>query len=293
MFEGFDDGFAAVNGIEVFYRTGGQGPPLLLLHGFPQTGAMWSKVAPSLSQRFRLVIPDLRGYGRSAKPAGSVNHSAYAKKTMARDMIELMDHLGHGPFQVAGHDRGARVAHRMLRDVPRRIERAAVLDIIPTREVYRRTDQHLARAYYHWFFYIQPAPMPERLIGGEPDYYLDFTLGEGLGQGLHCYAPEALAEYHAAFRDPACVHAICEDYRAGAAIDLEHDDADHGTKIACPLLVLWGTNGVVGRLYGDIPGIWLDYATNVTGKAIKSGHFLAEENPHETLDALVNFFDAG
>lgn len=286
MFENFSAERRTVNGVDIFFRKGGKGPPLLLLHGYPQNHVMWHKLAPALAERFTVICPDLRGYGQSQKPPGGPNHIAYAKRTMAQDQVELMAGLGFSCFAVVGHDRGARVTHRLCLDHPKAVARAAVIDIAPTREMYARTDQAFATAYFHWFFLIQQAPLPETLLAGAPDLWLEACLGKWGGDSA--FAPEALASYKAAFRDPAMIHASCEDYRAAATIDLEHDAADLEKKVDCPLLVLWGTKGVVGRSY-DVLSLWAERARQLEGKAIQGGHFLPEEAPQEMLAALWPF----
>lgn len=288
LFPGFEERRIATGGAEIFCRIGGEGPPLLLLHGYPQTGAMWHKVAPALAARFRLVIADLRGYGRSSKPETTADHAPYAKRAMAQDMAEVMTALGHPRFFLAGHDRGGRVAHRLALDHAERVVRLAVLDIAPTREMYRNTDEAFARAYWHWFYLIRPAPMPERMIGADPDAFLKEKLG-GLTGTLEAFDERALAEYLGCFRDPATVHASCEDYRAAAAIDLVHDDADGGRKIACPLLVLWGLKGVIERCFDPL-ALWRQRAEQVEGFALPCSHYLAEELPEVTAEALSEFF---
>jgi haloacetate dehalogenase len=267
---------------------GGAGPPVLLLHGYPQTHAMWHRVAPALAERFAVVAMDLRGYGDSSKPFGSEDHSTYSKRAMAADGVEVMRSLGFESFAVVGHDRGGRVAHRMALDHPGRITRLAVLDIVPTRHVYATVGRELATAYYHWFFFIQPYDLPETLIGADPAYYLRKKLG-GWGTSLETFAPEALAEYERCF-DEHTIHASCEDYRAAASIDLLHDEADReeGRKVECPLLALWGGLGVMERLY-DVQEVWREYAHDVRGKPIEAGHFLAEEKPEETTQELSHF----
>jgi haloacetate dehalogenase len=289
MFEGFTTSRVATASAKIHLRQGGTGPPLLLLHGYPETHVMWHKIATTLARRFTVVCPDLRGYGDSSKPPGGADHGGYSKRAMAADQAEVMTALGFDRFQVVGHDRGARVVHRLCLDQPERVTRAAVLDIIPTAVVYGQTDKRLATYYFHWFFLIQPEDLPERLIGSHPDYYLD-RLMQGWGRADGGFAEAALAEYHRCFRDPATIHATCEDYRAGASIDLEHDAADAGKKIACPLLVLWGEKGVVGRLYDPL-AIWREKAVEVTGRALPCGHFLAEEAPEDTLAALDAFLE--
>ncbi|HEX7967975.1 MAG TPA: alpha/beta hydrolase [Stellaceae bacterium] len=268
-------------------RRGGKGPPLLLLHGYPETHAMWHKLAPTLAERFTVICPDLRGYGDSSKPPGGAGHYGYSKRAMAADQIEVMEKLGFRRFQVVGHDRGARITHRMCLDHPERVERAAVLDIIPTADVFARTDKALATYYYHWFFLIQPFDLPERLIGGAVDHFLERSL-RSWSRKEGVFAEEVMAEYRRCFRDPATIHATCEDYRAGASVDLVHDAADAGKKVECPLLVLWGANGVVGRLYDPIT-IWREKAVDVQGQALPCGHFLPEEAPAETLASLSSF----
>ena len=288
LFPGFESRRVATPGAEIHCEFGGTGPPLLLLHGYPQTHAMWHKVAPSLAERFTVVCSDLRGYGDSSKPGGGAGHVNYSKREMAADQVELMRVLGHKRFRLAGHDRGARVAHRLCLDHPQAVECVAVLDISPTRIMYEGTDQAFATAYYHWFFLIQPFDLPERLIGADPIYYLHKKIG-GWSSGLAHFDPRALAEYERGFSDPATIHATCEDYRAAATIDLEHDVADSHAKVECPLLALWGTEGVVNRLFDPIAD-WRSVARDVTGKALPSGHFLAEEAPDETLAELIAFF---
>ena len=287
MFDGFDVRKVAVSGVEINLRIGGTGAPLLLLHGYPQSHVMWHKLAPRLAERFTVVAADLRGYGDSGKPPGGADHTGYAKRAMARDPVEAMAALGFERFAVVGHDRGARVVHRMALDHPERVAKAAVLDIAPTLDMYQLTDRAFATAYFHWFFLIQPYDFPERLIGADPDYYLERKIGFW-SRTDGCFSPPALAEYKRCFRDPAAIHATCEDYRAAAGIDLEHDAADLGRRVACPWLVLWGAQGVVARSY-DVLALWRERADQVEGRALPCGHFLAEEAPEETLAALEEF----
>ncbi len=287
MLDGFERTRIATSGAEINLRKAGQGPPLLLLHGYPQTQVMWHKIAPALAERFTVVLTDLRGYGDSAKPPGGAHHQAYSKRAMARDQAEVMTALGFDSFAVVGHDRGGRVAHRLALDHPQRVSKLAVLDIAPTLAMYERTDMAFASAYYHWFFLIQPYDLPERLIGADPDFYLDKKIGKW-SRNQDCFEPAAVAEYKRCFRDPATIHATCEDYRAAAGIDLEHDRADLDRKISCPLLALWGAEGVIERSY-DVLEIWRARADSVTGKAMPCGHFLAEEAPEETLAELLRF----
>lgn len=291
MFEGFEVRRVTTSGTEIFLRAGGAGPPLLLLHGYPQTHAIWHRVAPALARSFTLVCADLRGYGDSAKPVSDPTHNPYSKRAMAQDMVEAMAALGFERFMVAGHDRGGRVVHRMCLDHPERVQRAAVLDIVPTRTLFRATAQALATGYYHWFFLIQPEPLPERMIGADPLFYLHKKLGQWSGAKTTGWvAPEALAEYERCFSDPATIHASCEDYRAAATIDLEHDEADLERKIACPLLVLWGERGLMHRHF-DVLATWKEKASGpVEGRALACGHYLPEEQPEATLAELRRFF---
>jgi len=288
LFPGFTSHRIQTSGAEIRCVVGGSGPPLLLLHGYPQTHAIWHKIAPALAHRFTVVCADLRGYGDSSKPAGDPQHAAYSKRAMAQDMVELMRALGHSRFLLAGHDRGGRVAHRLCLDHPDAVVRVAVLDISPTRVMYGKTDQAFATAYYHWFFLIQPFDLPERLIGADPIYYLHRKLGSW-GTGTAHFDPRAMAEYERCFRDPATIHATCEDYRAAAAIDLEHDAHDADRRVTCPLLVLWGEKGVVHRFFDPIAD-WRGVADDVRGKTLPCGHYLAEEQPHLTLFELKTFF---
>ena len=278
-------------GATIAVTRGGEGRPLLLLHGYPETHAMWHAVAPALAQDFFVVCPDLRGYGDSDKPVSDARHAAYSKRAMAEDMVEVMASLGHTTFCVAGHDRGARVAHRLALDRPGAVEAAAVLDIVPTRHIFETTDQHFATGYYHWFFLIQPDGLPERMIGADPDFYLNEKLRRWSAPGA-VFDDRALAEYRRCFRDPATIHASCEDYRAAASIDLEHDRADTGRRVGCPLLVLWGVRGFVHRTY-DVLDVWRRYASDVRGRALDCGHFLPEEVPVEVVSELRGSFARG
>jgi haloacetate dehalogenase len=289
MFDGFERIRVGAEGASINAVCGGEGPPVLLLHGYPQTLAMWHLVAPRLAQSFTVVATDLRGYGESFRPEGGGDHAGYSKRAMALDQVEVMRELGFESFAVVGHDRGARVAHRMALDHPERVTKLAVLDIVPTRHVLETADKDLATAYYHWFFLIQPYDLPERLIGADPDYFFGKTLG-AYGTGTEVFAPEAYAEYERYFRDPKTIHAMCEDYRAAATIDLDHDEADRGRKVGCPLLALWAGKGVVERLY-DVLEVWREYATEVRGRALPSGHYLAEERPGEVAEELVSFLE--
>jgi haloacetate dehalogenase len=273
------------NGIAVQAVHGGSGPPILLLHGYPQTHAIWHRVALRLAERFTVVCPDLRGYGDSAKPPSDRRHEAYSKRLMARDQLELMRGLGFERFDVVGHDRGARVARRMALDHPEVVSRLALLDIVPTATIYGTLDQARATTVWRYFFLIQPADLPERLIEADPAFYLRWTLDEWCG-GPDRLDPRAVAEYFRCF-DRETIRAGCEDYRAGATIDLVHDEADAGRKLSCPLLILWSAPGL-GSSY-DVLGIWRDEARDVHGRALDCGHFLAEERPVEVAADLLAF----
>jgi Predicted hydrolases or acyltransferases (alpha/beta hydrolase superfamily) len=288
MFDEFEAVDLPTSMTTIHARIGGSGPPLLLLHGYPQTHVIWHKIAPRLAERFTVVAADLRGYGDSGKPASDPSHAAYAKRAMAADQVEVMAALGFRRFAVVGHDRGARVAHRMALDHPDAVERLALLDIVPTRTVFATVNQFVATGYYHWFFLIQPEPLPETMIGHDPAFYLREKLRRWCGPDKAAITAEAFAEYLRCFADPACIHASCEDYRAAATIDLVHDEADLVHKIGCPLLVLWGETGLVGRSY-DVLAVWRERAVDVRGRSLPCGHYLAEERPEETLAALLAF----
>jgi haloacetate dehalogenase len=290
LFPGFTTHRIQTSETEIRCVVGGNGPPLLLLHGYPQTHATWHRVAPALSRHYTVVCADLRGYGDSGKPPSSELHAPYSKRAMAGDMVEAMRALGHSRFRLVGHDRGARVTHRLCLDHPDAVVKAAVLDISPTKAMYAGTNQEFATAYYHWFFLIQPFDLPERLIGSDPIYYLRRKLG-GWGTGLTHFDPHALAEYERCFSDPATIHATCEDYRAAATIDLVHDAEDASRKVACPLLVLWGARGIVHRFFKPLED-WGAVATDVRGRALPCGHYVPEEVPDETLAELTAFLAA-
>ena len=274
--------------INIAICSKGAGPPLLLLHGYPQTGYMWHKIAPRLAEDFTVVVADLRGYGDSDKPTSSEDHAVYSKRAMANDMMAVMTSLGHSQFFIAGHDRGGRVAHRLARDYPQAVTKLAVLDIAPTAMMYDTTDMHFATSYYHWFFLIQPAPFPETLIGSDPKFFLE-TKMQHWGKDRTAITHDAVDEYLRCFSNPDTIHASCEDYRASASIDLEHDAADVGLKLDIPLLVLWGATAMVGNKY-DMLCAWREVATDVTGFAVPGGHYLPEEAPDETYQALLDFF---
>jgi haloacetate dehalogenase len=291
FFEGFRLDKVTVTGGDLRLRHGGNGPPLLLLHGNPQTHVMWHAIAPALAEQFTVFCPDLRGYGQSFKPDATADHAPYAKRELAADMMQLMDHFGWNQFNVGGHDRGARVAHRMALDNPDRILKLAVLDIVPTIEQFERTDMNFAMEYYHWFWLAQPHPFPESVINAAPEQWFHaHTSREPKGDDF--FHPEALSDYLTAARDPQTIHSMCEDYRAAATIDMDHDhqSRDSGNKIQCPLLVLWGETGKIGEWYQPLE-LWQQYcASIVSGDLINSGHYLAEEAPEEVLECFFEFF---
>jgi haloacetate dehalogenase len=287
-FETFDHGEGAshVHGV-----TGGAGPPLLLLHGFPQTHAIWHRVAERLARDFTVVATDLTGYGDSAKPIATDTFAPYTKRAMAAAQVGLMSSLGHRRFHLVGHDRGGRVAHRLALDHPDAVMSLTVLDIAPTLDMYRQTGEAFARAYWHWFFLIRPAPVPETMIGANPDFYLRQHMSRG-PSGIDLFDPRAFAEYERCFRDPAMIHAACEDYRASAGIDLVHDEADRAAGIEAPLLVLWGAEGAVGRNF-DVLSLWKARARQVTGAALPGGHYIPEEAPDQLLERLLPHLKGG
>ncbi len=294
-FEHFETHTLALPQSRVHYRIGGRAdaPALVLLHGFPQTHVMWHRVARALAAHYRLILPDLRGYGDSAARAPDApDHAPHSKRAMAADVVALLDHLGIDQAFLGGHDRGGRVAHRLALDHPQRVRKLCVIDIAPTLDMYARTDMDFARAYYHWFHLIQPAPLPETMIGGCALSYLHTKLGGWGGQGLAHLEPEALAEYERCFCRPHAIHSACEDYRASAGIDLEHDAASRarGQRIACDMLVLWGERGVVHRLFRPLALWQAQCSARVSGQAMPAGHFIPEELPDDTAEALRRFF---
>jgi haloacetate dehalogenase len=276
--------------------VGGSGPPLLLLHGYPESGLMWHATAPRLAEHFTVVVSDLAGYGASFRPEPTEDHSAHSKRAMALDQVEAMARLGFRSFAVAGHDRGGRVAYRMALDHPERVERVAVLDIVPTGDVWRAMTASVARGYWHWAFLAQPAPLPERLIAGDPDAFFDLHVrGQlGLGERPGRYPPQLIAAYRRLLDDSGGVQAMCEDYRAGATVDVEHDEFDResGTRIVCPLLVLWAGRGGLPRFYGDVLDVWRPWAGDLRGAAVDAKHFLAEDSPEETTYQLLAFLSS-
>ena len=299
LFPGTREHRATANGVELFARLGGSGPPLLLLHGFPQTHAMWHRVAPALMERFTCVMPDLRGYGFSSCPANDASNRAYSKRMMAADMLALMQRLGFSRFAVAGHDRGARVAYRMALDHPEALTCLAVLDIVPTYAMWHGFSKELAMKVYHWLFLAQPNPLPEMLIEPAPVAFLDYTLASCTkARDLSAFDPKALAEYRLHYATPEHLHATCNDYRAGATVDLADDEADvaAGHRIACPTLALWGNKGIPAQNDGTVEtadplSTWRQWCGDVTGAGIDAGHFLPEENPQATLAHLLPFLE--
>lgn len=291
MLEGFTRTEIATSGARIVTTHGGSGPPLLLLHGNPFTHVHWHHIAPRLARNFTVVCADLRGYGDSSKPPGGDDHSAYSFRAMALDQVEVMAALGFDQFGVAGHDRGARVVHRMCLDHPAKITQAAILDIIPQHHLFNNLAAEWVTAYYHWFFMVQPYDLPERLMGADPEYVIRRKLSK-TAQGTSFFAPGALAEYIRCFKNPETIHAMCEDYRATATVDFAMDNVDFaaGRKVTTPLLLLWGANGSVGRHFKPLE-IWQHYASDIRGaEALPCDHYLAEEAPNETYRALDSFF---
>lgn len=289
MFEHFTQRRMAVNGTEIACRIAGQGEPLLLLHGHPQTQAIWHKVAPYLTSQFTVVLADLRGYGDSGKPEPDAEHLNYSKREMAKDQFELMAALGFNQFSVVAHDRGARVAHRLALDHPQAVKRLVLMDIAPTLSMYRQTTETFARAYWHWFFLIRPAPLPEALIKADPDLYLRSVMGSR-SAGMQPFTKEAYADYLRCLQLDGTARGICEDYRASAGIDLQHDEVDlnAGRKVKCPLLILWGEQGTVGKCFAPLTE-WEKVAENVQGEALPCGHYIAEEQPELLLEKVLPF----
>jgi haloacetate dehalogenase len=291
LFPGFESELIEVNGVKIMARKGGSGRPLLLLHGHPQTHAIWHRVAQQLAKSHTVVMTDLRGYGDSSKPQGSHDHLNYSKRVMALDQIEVMRHFGFSEFDVLAHDRGARVAHRLALDHPKAVKRLVLLDIAPTLAMYEKTSNQFARSYWHWFFLIQPAPMPERLIEADPSAYVRDVLGRR-SAGLAPFDARALAEYVRCIELPGAAHGLCEDYRASASIDLIHDQLDIDTKnfLHQPLLVLWGEQGVVNQCFEPLKE-WTKLAVNVKGHALPCGHYIPEEAPELMLSQVQSFLE--
>ena len=290
MFEGFSHGRANIDGTDIAYVTGGSGPPVLLLHGFPQSRAMWARVAPQLALRYTIVCADLRGYGDSAKPKCLPDRSNYAFRAMAADQVGLMRRLGFQRFHMAGHDRGARTGYRMALDHPDAVRTLTLMDIVPTCTMFMETNRKVAASYWHWYFLSQPEPFPERLIGNDPDFFYETCLVGWGATRISDFDEEMIAEYRRAWRDPAMIHGSCSDYRAAASIDLEHDVADNDRKIACPTLVFYGATGQMAQLF-DIPAEWRKRCANVTEASLPGGHFFVDRFPQPTAEILAGFFD--
>ena len=289
LFPGFVQDVALGDDVPISYAVGGSGPPLLLLHGHPQTHVIWHRVAPVLAEHFTVIAPDLRGYGDSGKPPGDADHGNYSKRVMARDMLLVMRSLGFDRFDVLAHDRGARVGHRLAGDHPDAVQRLVMLDIAPTLAMYEQTTEAFARAYWHWFLLIQPSPIPERLIEADPAAYVTDLMG-GRSSGLAPFDPRALAEYQRCLAEPGAAHSLCEDYRASATIDLEHDraDRDAGRKLTRPVLVLWGEKGVIERCFHPLDE-WRRVADDVRGRSLPCGHYVPEEAPEQLVAEVLGF----
>ncbi|APE43689.1 alpha/beta hydrolase [Sulfitobacter alexandrii] len=288
ILKGFDTHVTQANGQRVAYARGGDGPPVLLLHGFPQTHAMWHAVGPVLAQRYTVIAPDLRGYGDSAKPEGT---AAYSFHEMAADPLALMRDLGFERFHLVGHDRGGRTAHRMALDAPEAVRSLTVMDIVPTHLILSELTRHVARDYYHWFFLAQPAPLPENMIGFDPDAYFETALTGWGASTVSDFDADALAAYRAAWRDPQTIRGMCADYRATLDVDVDLDAADLGRRLSCPALVMWGKDGVMGRRY-DVPATWADRLENMRAREMPGGHFFVDEHPAETGAALLDFLSS-
>jgi len=290
VFEGFERKTVAVGGVDIACVVGGSGPPVLLLHGFPQTLSMWARVAPVLAGRFSVVCADLRGYGDSAKPRCRPDRSNYSFRVLAEDQVGLMRHLGFDRFHVVGHDRGGRTGHRMALDHPESVLTLAVMDIVPTYAMFMDTNRNIAEAYWHWYFLSQPEPFPERVIGNDPDVFYEACLTGWGATRLADFDADMLADYRRAWRDPDMIHGSCSDYRAAASIDLDHDAADIGRKVACPVLAFYGSSGVVARLF-DIPSQWAERCADLTTASLPGGHFFVDQFPDQTAGILSEFLD--
>jgi haloacetate dehalogenase len=293
-FQGFENLHVRVED-DIYINTwvGGSGEQaVLLLHGHPENYLIWRDIAPVLAQHYRVVVTDLRGYGNSSKPVGLDDHSNYSKRVMAQDNVSVMAKLGIAKFHVVGHDRGARVAHRLIHDHPEKVLTCTLMDILPTYDMYEETNREFATKYWHWFFYIQKYPFPERALSVDPAFFIHFNLTNKVGpEAASRFPKKVLDDYIRCYADPACVHGICEDYRASAGIDLEHDKVDRNKRIQTPLLVLWGANGVVGKIWNVLEG-WQKYADDLSGFAVPNcGHFVPEEQPEICLKAMMEFFD--
>lgn len=290
MFQGFVEERIEGEGATLFTRRAERpgSPPLVLLHGYPQTSAMWHEVGPIMAKDFNVVCPDLRGYGQSDKPISNHDHAAYSKRAMAKDIVRVMEKLGHRRFYIGAHDRGARVAHRLALDFPDRVEAMTLLDIAPTREMYAQTSAEFASIYWHWFFLIQQSPIPETIIGQNPVEFWKLKCFNQAG-GENPFHPDALAEYLAAFRDPKTIHASCEDYRAASTIDTRHDDEDGKSRLLAPIQVIWAKNGAIGKCFDPV-ALWQQRADHVSGEAVDLTHYMAEEKPEEIASKMKQFF---
>jgi haloacetate dehalogenase len=291
VFEGFERGTVNVGGIDIAYAVGGSGPPALLLHGFPQTLAMWARVAPILSKQYTVVCADLRGYGDSSKPRCLPDRSNYSFRAFATDQIALMQHFGFNRFHAIGHDRGGRTAHRMALDHPEAVRTLTVMDIVPTHAMLMDTNRRVAGAYWHWYFLSQPEPFPERLIGNDPDFFYETCLVGWGATKLGDFDQVLLAQYRRAWRQPETIHGSCSDYRAAASIDLEHDKGDFDRKVQCPTLVFYGSAGVMAQLF-DIPAEWRKRCANVIDRSLPGGHFFVDQFASETAGVLIEFLHA-
>ncbi|MFD2762847.1 alpha/beta fold hydrolase [Micromonospora eburnea] len=289
MFDGFEEFDLTTSGTTIHGRRGGSGPPVLLLHGIPETHLMWHRVAPRLAEHHTVVATDLRGYGDSGKPPSTADHEPYSMRAIARDQLEVMRGLGYHQFRLVGHDRGARCAYRLALDAPDAVTRLAVLDVVPTGDAYRRADMRFSLGYWVWSFLAAPEPVPEQLIGAAPDVLVNYML-DSWPEVKDVFPAEIRAEYVRKFTDPATVHAICEEYRASTTLDYQHDEADRGNrKITCPVLCLWGRQGLVAALYDDPLAIWREWADDVRGEPVPVGHFIPEEAPEQTARQLLDF----
>jgi haloacetate dehalogenase len=291
MFEGFQHRRISLPDGEIACEIGGSGPPLLLLHGFPQNRFMWARVAPLLAVDFTVVCADLRGYGDSCKPRCAGDHANYSFRTLAADQLALMRELGHSRFHLVGHDRGGRTGHRLALDHPQALATLTVMDIVPTYAMLVSTNRQVAFAYWHWYFLSQPAPFPERLIGSDPDYFYETSLVGWGATRLADFDPQQLAEYRRSWRDPLMIHGSCSDYRAAVSIDLQHDTADLGTQVSCPTFVLFGSSGTMAQHF-DIPAQWRQRCAHVSAASLPGGHFFVDQFPAETAQLLRGFLTA-
>jgi haloacetate dehalogenase len=291
MFDGFRRGVSSFGNIDISYVVGGSGPPVLMLHGFPQNSSMWARVAPRLATRYTVVCPDLRGYGDSSKPQCLPDRSNYAFRAFANDQVALMHELGFGHFHVVGHDRGGRTGHRMALDHPDNLASLTVMDIVPTHAMISRVNNEVAQAYWHWFFLGQPEPFPERLIGNDPDFFFETCLTGWGAAALADFDQEMLASYRRTWRDPATIHGMCSDYRAAGSVDFRHDTADLDIKVQMPVLAFFGARGVMARLF-DLPAEWRKRCKNVTAATLPGGHFFVDQFPEDTAKVLLEFLAA-